>query len=440
MSREELATELGERSKSPADAAAFRVTVLEGDAQRAKGITVEPNHPSSTLVGTSSACQLVLTDPKVSRRHVSLEVTGDGLLRVADLGSTNGTTVNGIRFSEAFLRGGETVVLGGTTTLHIERQTAQPSRLSSAVSFGRLIGASAAMRRLYPLCERMAASDIPLVIEGETGTGKELLAEAIHDAGARKNQPFVVLDCSTLAPAAALAVLFGEASGAARGVFEAADHGTLLIDQITELPATVQQQLLRVLDRGEICRVGADAWTKVDVRVIATTGRDIDKEVEAGRFREDLFFRLAVGRIELPPLRRRGDDVALLADYFWKRLDDEDRPLPHDFIRRYEGYAWPGNVRELQNVVTRRHALGDADPEDGGDTADEPEGAPDNAFRWVIEQDMPFTSARDLVTTEFTRQYVKAVLAQHGGNVSRAAAASGLARRYFQILNARRGK
>lgn len=440
-------TELGPRRPDARDetALAFRVTVIAGPgaSDAGKGVTVEPTAPASLLIGTSVACQLRLSDPTVSRRHASLEVT-DHHLRVTDLGSTNGTTINGVRVGEAFLRGGETLGIGGTT-LHVERQNAPPSRLSSAVSFGRLIGASAPMRRLYPLFERVAASDIPLVIEGETGVGKELLAESIHDAGPRKNSPFVVLDCSTVAPARIEGVLFGTTPAAdptaqrpTPGVFESADKGTLLIDEITELEPNLQRKLLRAIERGEICRAGSDTWVKVDVRVIATTGRDLDKEVEAGKFRDDLFFRLAVGRIELPPLRRRGDDVALLADYFWKRVTDGgDQPLPHDFLRRYEGYPWPGNVRELQNVVTRRHALGDADPDRASDENEEVEGAPENAFRWAIEQDLPFTSARDLVTAEFTRHYVKAVLAQHGGNVSRAAAASGLARRYFQLLHAR---
>jgi DNA-binding NtrC family response regulator len=433
-SKEELPTEIDARSPEGDEAVAFCIRVL-GGPEAGKSVIIEPSSPSSILVGKSAACQLVLNDARVSRRHVSLDVSGDRL-RVQDLGSTNGTTVNGIIVMEAMLRGGETIGVGATS-LHVERQTAVPSRLTGAVSFGRLIGASTAMRRLYPLCQRLAASDIPIVIEGETGTGKELLAEALHEAGPRASEPFVVFDCSTVAPNLVEGVLFGdEAQPSQRGVFEAAHQGTLLIDEITELAPPLQRKLLRAIERGEVCRVGSDSWMHVDVRVIATTRRDLEKEVEAERFREDLFFRLAVGRVELPPLRRRQSDVALLADYFWKRLGDEDRPLPHDFLRRYDGYSWPGNVRELQNAVARRLALGDADP-DHDDAPAEPDGAPENAFRWVLEQDLPFTSARDLVANEFVRHYVEAVLEQHGGNVSRAAAASGLARRYFQILRAR---
>ena len=436
VSRDEPATEVDPRSTSATEPAAFRVTVLQG-ADGGASVQIDASTPTSVLIGSSAACQLVLHDPKVSRRHASLDVAESGL-RVADLGSTNGTTVNGILVTECFLKGGEVIGVGGTT-LHVERQTAVPSRLTNAVSFGRLVGASVVMRRLYPLCERLAASNITVVIEGETGTAKELLAEELHDAGPRRSAPFVVFDCTSVAPALVEGVLFGEesSSGSSRGVFEAAHGGTLLIDEITELPPALQRKLLRAIERGEVCRVGTDRWLHVDVRVIATTRRDLEKEVEAGRFREDLYFRLAVGRVELPPLRRRHGDPALLADYFCKRGGGQ-HALPPDFLRRYEGYAWPGNVRELQNTVTRRLALGDADPDgDGGGEPDEKEGAPENAFRWVLEQDLPFTSARDLVATEFEREYVQRVLDQHGGNVSRAAAASGLARRYFQILRAR---
>lgn len=415
---------------------AFRVTVTGGPDAKAM---VAIDATAAAFVGSSPACQLVLHDSKISRRHIELEVVGTRL-RVTDLGSTNGTAVNGVVVKECFLSGGEVIGVGSTTLL-VERQAGLPSLLSNAVSFGRLLGASPAMRRLYPLCERLAASDITVVIEGETGTGKELLAEELHEAGPRRTAPFVVFDCTSVAPALIEPVLFGEesSSGSSRGVFEAAHTGTLLIDEITELPPLLQRKLLRAVERGEICRVGTDRWFHVDVRVIATTRLDLEKEVAAGRFREDLYFRLAVGRIEIPPLRRRQEDAGLLADHFGKRAGAQ-HGLPPDFLRRYEGYAWPGNVRELQNIVARRLALGDVDPDSAvaaGTSAESRESAPENAFRWVLEQDLPFTNARDLVATEFERMYVQRVLDQHGGNVSRAAAASGLARRYFQILRAR---
>jgi DNA-binding NtrC family response regulator len=432
-SKGELQTQLSDRGDGPREPGAFRITVV-GGADAGKTITVDANSPSSVLVGKSAACDLVLGDMRVSRRHASLDIAEDWM-RLQDLRSTNGTTVNGVLVLEALLRGGETIGVGGTAIL-VERQTAEPSRLNNLVGFGRVIGASSAMRRLYPLCEGLASSDLPIVIEGETGTGKELLAEVIHEGSRRSSQPFIVCDCSAVAPALLESALFGEEGATpTRGAFEAAHQGTLVIDEITALAPALQRKLLRAVERGEICRLGGtDNWQRVDVRVIATTSRDLEKEVEAGRFLEDLFFRLAVGRVDLPPLRRRQSDISLLAECFWKRLSDRDYPLPHDFLRRYDGYPWPGNVRELHNAVALRLALGDADSD--GDKPLDPDGAPTDGFRWVLEQDLPFTSARDLVEREFVRTYVERVLEQHKGNVSRAAAASGVARRYFQILRA----
>lgn len=428
MSRgEDIATEVDPRTE-PNEPMAFEVRVLQG-ASAGASLRVEANSPSRVLVGKSAACQLVLADPRISRRHLALEVAG-ARLRVSDLGSTNGTTVNGVEITEAALKGGEVVGLG-EALLHVERRPAEMGRVTNAVSFGRVIGASVAMRRLYPLCERLASSNIPVVIEGESGTGKELLAEELHARGPRKSGPFVTFDCSCTAPAQVEAQLFGE--GATRGLFESADGGTFLIDEIAELPAPAQGKLLRAVERGETCRLGSDQWTRVDVRVIATTRRDLEKEVEAGRFRADLYFRLAVERIELPPLRRRRGDEALLANYFTKELGST-ATLPPDFLRRYDGYAWPGNVRELQSAVERRLAVGDVSSEV---LEDVPEEAPPDAFGWMLEQDLPFSKARDAVLAEFEQRYVERVLEQHGGNVSRAAEASGLARRYFQMIRAR---
>lgn len=424
MSRgEDIATQVDPRTE-PAEPMAFELRVLQG-ADAGASLRVEASAPSRVLIGKSAACQLVLDDPRISRRHVALEVVGSRL-RVTDLGSTNGTTVNGLEITEASLRGGEVIGLG-EVLLHVERRPAEMGRVTNAVHFGRVIGASLAMRRLYPLCERLAASNIPVVIEGESGTGKELLAEELHARGPRKSGPFVAFDCASTSPLQADTILFGDASSASsRGLFDTADGGTFLIDEIAELPPAAQAKLLRAVERG-------DRWSRVDVRVIATTRRDLEKEVEAGRLREDLYFRLAVERIELPPLRQRRGDEALLANYFTKQLGTT-ATLPPDFLRRYEGYAWPGNVRELQSAVARRLALGDVSTDE---VEDEPEVAPTDAFGWMLEQDLPFSKARDLVLAEFEQRYVERVLEQHGGNVSRAAEASGLARRYFQVIRAR---
>ncbi len=342
--------------------ATFSVTVASGpDAGRSLRVDASLGR---ALVGQSAACNLRLTDREVSRRHLALEVGAHGL-RAIDLGSTNGTFVGTIRIADAWLSGGESVRIGGST-LRVEI-TAPPARVpvSREARFGRVLGASIAMRRLYPLLERIAASDVPVVLEGETGTGKELVAESIHEKSAREGKPFVVFDCTAVPPSLIESHLFGHEKGAfttalssRRGVFEQANGGTLLIDEIGELEPALQPKLLRALERGEVQRVGGDTWLKVDVRVLAATRRDLDHEVQAGRFREDLFYRLAVARVELPPLRERKGDVELLARFFWRKLGGAEDVTP-EILARFEDHDWPGNVRELRNAVARRVALGD---------------------------------------------------------------------------------
>ncbi len=259
------------------------------------------------LAGKGPACGLRLTEPLISRRHAAFELTAAGL-RVTDLDSTNGTTVNGVRIVEAYLSPGDRVKLAGTT-LRVDSGGEQLVDMSTEDHFGRLLGASDVMRRLYPRCRRLAQSGLATLIEGETGTGKEVLAEALHEASPRASGPFVVFDCTAVPPNLAESMLFGHEKGSftgaiasRKGVFEEAHGGTLFIDEIGELDYAMQPKLLRALERSEVQRVGTNRWIRVDVRIIAATRRDLDREVQAGRFRDDLFFRLAVGRIELPPV------------------------------------------------------------------------------------------------------------------------------------------
>jgi DNA-binding NtrC family response regulator len=410
--------------------------------------------PARVLVGQSPACELRLTDPHVSRRHAALDATPRGL-RLTDLDSKNGTTANGVPIAAAYLQGGETIVVG-RTTLRLEVSPLDaPLALSDATRFGRLLGASPEMRRLYPLCERLAASDLPITIEGETGTGKEVLAEALHEASARADGPFVVCDCTAIPANLAESTLFGHVRGsftgatsARKSIFEEAHGGTLLIDEIGELDLALQPKLLRAIERAEIQNVGSNQWTKVDVRVIAATRRDLDREVQAGRFRDDLFFRLAVGRIELPPLRQRTGDIGVLARHFWRSLGGAGE-IPAEAVARFEDYAWPGNVRELHNAVARLLALGDLSVAPSSPASKAPAASaspsaasslPDDAIEHVLAQDLPLVRARQLVVEDFEQRYVKRVLLRYDGNVVRAAAASGIARRYFQILRARHAK
>jgi DNA-binding NtrC family response regulator len=429
---EEIRTRTRKGAHDPGQATEFELRVTAGpDAGRS--FVVAPEDPSPALVGQGPACAIKLADAEVSRRHASFEVAAP-MLKVIDLGSTNGTFVNGLRVFEAALLGGETIQVGSTVLQAIARR-GQGVQASQATSFGPVLGASTAMRRLYPLCDRLAQSRVAVVVEGETGTGKELLAEAIHRMGPRRDGPFVVFDCASVAPSLVEATLFG-VEGTQPGVFEQASGGTLVIDEVGDLSLEVQAKLLRAIDRGEIRRVGAAAPSRVDARVIATTRRDLDAMVQAGQFRDDLFFRLAVARIELPPLRKRAEDVPMLVRHFWWAMQGPGDP-PEELVSRMQHYAWPGNVRELQNAVARRLALGDAAVPDAPTEA----GAPgDSVFERVLAMKLPLPRARDKVVDAFERAYVARVLEEHGGNVARAAAASGLALRYFQVLRARQAK
>jgi transcriptional regulator with GAF, ATPase, and Fis domain len=429
---------------------AFVVSVVEGPDE-GKDLAIDAMRPCRLLLGTSPACDWKLTDREISRRHATLEIVGQRL-RVTDLQSKNGTSVNGIAVADGFLLGGEVIQIG-STRLRVQRAQAPATvHLPEETRFGRLLGASNEVRRLYALCERLAASNVPVIIEGETGTGKEILAESLHECGPRAAGPFIVFDCTAVPPSLVESELFGHERGAftgatstRKGVFEQADKGTLFIDEIGDLDASMQPKLLRALERGEVRRVGGDQWIRVDVRVLAATRRDLDREVQRGHFRDDLFHRLAVTRIELPPLRSRHGDVPLLARHFAQELGGDRNALPAEWLVRWEDYAWPGNVRELRNAVARQLAIGDLDPQQPMGRAPvsaepsqrPPTSAPSDFLEETLNLALPLIPARQRVVDEFERRYVERVLAAHGGNMVRASATSGIARRHFQRIKAR---
>lgn len=430
----------------------FVITVVDG-VDRGKALEIEVGREPQ-LVGKGPVCQLLLTDPEVSRRHASLEAAEEGL-RVRELGSTNGTFLSDVRIQDAFATAGQLVRVG-RTTLHVDRASTAKPAPPQARGFGRLIGESAAMRRIYPLCERLAQSSVPIVVEGETGTGKEQLAEALHERSPRSGAAFVVFDCTAVAQNLIESELFGHEKGAftgatsaRQGVFERADGGTLLIDEIGDLPLELQPKLLRVIERMTLTRVGGDRPIRVDARVIAATRRNLDHEVEAGRFRDDLFHRLAVGRVELPPLRARTGDVALLVRHFCTTMGESPAAIPPEQMASWADDAWPGNVRELRNAVARRFALGDLgipEPADAGsaETTKHPSGNEPRArasrggdpIERILALDLPLTEARQRLLDEFETRYIERALENAGGNVTRAAAAAGVTRRYLQRLKA----
>jgi DNA-binding NtrC family response regulator len=416
----------------------LRVIVIDGP-EAGKAFVLDPD-ASRALVGTSPVCALRLVDSTVSRRHVALESDGAGW-RVTDLGSTNGTWVDAVSVRDAWVHPGQSLRCGSTVMRLEADATARASSLSNAVRFGLVIGASTAMRRLYPLAERVARTRVPVIIEGETGTGKEVLAESLHEVGGARG-PFVVFDCTTVSPQLVESELFGHergaftgAVGARPGVFEEANGGTLLIDEIGDLDLSLQAKLLRVIDRGELRRVGGRNVIKVDVRIVSATRRDLDKAVADGHFRDDLFHRLAVARLELPPLRERIGDVPLLVRHFARDLTGSPDAVPPRVLARLEASSWPGNVRELRNAVARFVALG----EDAPLAVALPDPADGREPSVVVDEDfeLPFAVARRRAQARFERAYVERLLAKHGGSVTQAARASGIAVRYFRLVKAR---
>jgi DNA-binding NtrC family response regulator len=409
---------------------AFLLTVQEGP-DRGHSCRIEASHPGPILIGTSPACNFRLSDRSVSRRHVALEAEGF-CLRVRDLGSTNGTRVDNVRLIEGMLSPGQSLAIGGTI-VHVDVQPGSAAELSPELRFGRVLGQSQEMRKLFPLFERLAGSHFPVVIEGETGTGKERLAESLHELGPRAEGSFVVFDCTAVPADLVEMELFGDARVGHAGVFQRAHGGTLFFDEIGDMDLATQPKLLRAIEAREVRPLGSAQPLFVDVRILVSTHRDLDRDVEEGRFRDDLFHRLAVARVELPPLRRRRGDVTLLAKAFAAELGSR-RPLPDALLSRWESYAWPGNVRELRNAVTRHIALGDLSIEEVP-----PPTASGDFLDAVVAASLPLPTARERVVEEFERRYVAHALQAQGGNVSRAAAASGIAHRYFQALRKKRG-
>jgi len=417
------------------DDATFSLVIVDGPAKKASFL-LGADRPPRVMLGKSAACDLVIEgDSSVSRRHAAIDLRGSHLT-ITDLSSTNGVLVNGVAVREANLRGNEVIKIGGTKIRVIlegdEQQTTQPG--VSQDHYGEVWGASVEMRRVFAVAMRLSTTttSIPILIEGERGTGKDLLAESIHHSSARAAAPFLVLDTASEPNTAVLsAILFGTGDREKPGLVELAEGGTLLIDEVARLDLPTQARLLRLLDKKEIGRVD-NAAVPADVRVICATKRaNLERDVEAGTFREDLLLRLAPGRIALPPLRRRDGDVTLLIERIWSRIGGELPDVPYDIDDRES--EWPGNVRELEAAVVRRFVGNSEDRRrEGSEDSSESEG-----LEAILEKNLPLSVARDQMIQEFERRYLERVLARANGNVVEAARAAGVARRYFQLLRAR---
>jgi transcriptional regulator with GAF, ATPase, and Fis domain len=388
-----------------------------------------------TTLGSAPGAEVRVLDREVSRLHAELEPTEQGTW-VRDLGSRNGTFVGGLRVTAALLPDGARLRLGGTDLTLRYPSAPAPVELWPGARFGGLIGSSAPMRELYAGLARVAESDAPVLLLGETGTGKELAARAIHAASKRAAEPFVIVDCAALAGSLIEGELFGHARGAFTGAigaragsFEAASGGTIFLDEIGELPLAMQPKLLRALESGTIKRLGESEHRRVDVRLIAATHRDLARLVNSGAFREDLYFRVAVLPLVLPSLRARPSDIPLLFQHFLAGREPRE-PIPEQALLEL---PWLGNVRELRNFAERVCAIGAGGTLAPASPASATVEAPPTDAG-AIPFDQPFKEFRERWIDCGEREYVRRLLERHGRNVPAAAEAAGLDRTYVYRL------
>jgi DNA-binding NtrC family response regulator len=397
-------------------------------------------HDGTCVVGSAPGSDLTITDRAVSRRHVELRLVPEGV-SVRDLGSRNGTFYLGQRVESMTLGVGGRVVLGANATLVIE---ADEKSLSEGPTYQLdeyrgAVGVSPAMRRLFGVLQRLEGSLVTVLAEGESGVGKEVIARALHAGSRVAEGPFVAVNCGAIPRDLIASELFGHRRGAftgaveaRRGAFEVANGGTLFLDEIAELPIEVQPMLLRVLEAGEIRPVGEDQSRSVKVRLVAATNSDLAQRVKQGDFREDLYYRLAVVRLRVPPLCERLEDVEPLALRF-ARAEGLDG-LPKPIIDQLRSRSFPGNARELRNLVQAYAALGTL-PEAVGSGRD----VRTLALRQSVDLKRPFLEQRDEIVDAFTRHYLEALLAHTNGNQSAAAEVAGLDRTYLGRLLAKVG-
>jgi DNA-binding NtrC family response regulator len=413
----------------------LRLVVLSGD-DRGRELLIEQG---TYHVGKDPRCALVLSDAAVSRRHLELEVGAEGV--IARDASKNGSFVDGARFREVTLDAGMVLRLGATELRVVLPTAPQPRLPSQATSFGRLLGASLAMRELYATLERAAPTTASVLIEGETGTGKELCAESIHANSARASGPFVVVDLASISPTLIDSELLGHRRGAFTGAdrdrdgaFALADGGTVFLDEIGELPLDVQTRLLRVLAERTVRPVGATTARKVDVRVIAATNRNLSEACKAGRFREDLYHRLAVVEVTMPPLRKRLDDLPRIVEHQLRARLGRAITLDPAALQVLMAYHWPGNVRELGNVVERSlPRLRD------GDRLTAAMLGLDAAVGVEAPAAGDFFAMKDHLIDTWEKRYLTDLLARAEQSVSRAALLSGINRPYLHRLLKKHG-
>jgi transcriptional regulator with PAS, ATPase and Fis domain len=421
----------------------FRLSVVEG-VDKGREATIEEG---PLRIGTHPDNDLVLTDDTVSRHHLQMDLRPEGLL-IKDLGSTNGTVHGGTRLGQVTVATPTRLRVGKHTQLEIiPIDKAVDLGAFDGNQFGNVLGISAPIRQLFALLSRVAPTDATVLLEGETGTGKEAIAEAIHLESPRAGKPYVIVDCAAIPANLIGSELFGHVKGAftgaqsdKAGLIESADGGTVFLDEIGELSIDLQPQLLRVLEKREVRRIGDTKTRSVDIRVVAATNRDLRKMVDEGTFREDLYYRLAVVKTRVPPLRERPDDIPILAHHFAGKVGGRAFDLSPTLIEELKRHDWPGNVRELRNVVERALSLGQVGlPQTGkdlvGGIAAGGSGRPYARSHNPEEVlDLPFKEAKGQLIESFERDYITQLLKKHKGNISQAANEAGIDRNYIHRL------
>jgi DNA-binding NtrC family response regulator len=390
-------------------------------------------------VGKAPTCDIVLSDKAVSRQHLKLEVHDEHVV-ATDLGSHNGSFVEGLRFTAMELRPGSVITLGTTELKLVPEDTRERSLpLSSKDRFGALVGQSRKMREAFTVLERLAPGGADVLIHGETGTGKDLCAEAIHQQSPRAKGPFVIVDLAGVPSTLIESELFGHVKGSftgaqadRAGAFERAQNGTVFLDEIGELPLELQPRLLRVLERRQVKRVGGNDYFTVNVRVVAASHVNLEQAVNQGKFRRDLFHRLAVLRVTLPALRERPEDIPFLVDHMLKQMGRPQSALSDQTRALLMQYPWPGNVRELRNVVEQVVNLGE-------EALPDLEAPPGADGRKGPDLDLPFKEAKEHLIEVFERDYLKNLIERCEGNISRASREADIDRVYLRKLLRKHG-
>jgi len=396
-----------------------------------RAIDVDP-----VVIGRDEGAGICLDDPEVSSVHCELRAVNEGIL-VRDLGSTNGTFVGAMRVKDGVLTQKAELLVGQTKIAIEPRTDKQRVDVGYADRFAELVGSSPKMRRVFGVLEKVAKTPLSILILGETGCGKEVVARSVHLSSDRKTGPFVVVDCGSIPSTLAESILFGHEKGSftganerKKGALAEAHGGTLFLDELGELPLDIQPKLLRALAERQVKRVGGNAFEPLDVRVLAATRRDLAAEMNAGRFRSDLYFRIAQVRVELPPLRERIDDIPMLVEEVCKRAGKETAAaVVLDWIdRRLGSYDWPGNVRELVNVAQVASTLADT-PEAIDDVLTLARGTDDDGARGP---QTAFAEAKKGAITAFERDYFGKLAKGAKGNVSEMARQSGMERHHVR--------